>query len=143
MNTRTSPLTNGLNNPLMIENKLQDEAGNKIIVEQSGKLFLKLNTEKNKRLLGQIMPARVFKVVRDRERHLFLKNRSYGFNYHILSNAKKFDTILLSDQFEVWKIPITFILENGQFLFFKQQGFEKQIFITLEQLKQFKKIPSF
>ncbi|MBK7362665.1 MAG: hypothetical protein IPJ01_10255 [Micavibrio sp.] len=38
-------------------------------------------------------------------------------------------------------IPVKFILENGKFLFFKEQGFEKQIFVSLEQLAEFKITP--
>ena len=56
---------------------------------------------------------------------------------------KQFNTIRLQDEFNRWTIPLQYILENGEFLFFKEQGFEKQIFISLNKIEQFKKKQSY
>ena len=117
-----------------------DENGNGIIVEKNGN-FLSVSLqlkEKKSRNIGTIDSERwILSVKRIREKHLFRKNQSYGFNFYVLDNAKKFDQIYLSDEHNNWLIPRKFILENGVFLNFKELGFERQIFITLEKLKEF------
>lgn len=129
-----------------------DECGNALLCVSNGKrikLILKLiseqtPTKKKSRRLGIINKAvKTFYIRRKRERHLFLKTNSYGFNYKILSEALLFDKIRLIDDVAEWLIPKKFILEEGKFLFFKSEGFEKQIFITLDQMEQFKKEPKF
>ena len=125
-----------------ITKQISDSAGNKIIASNNGdriKVVLKLNTEIRSRLLGYInIKSKSIKIIRKKEVHLLYKNNSYGFNHTLLADAKTFDKILLKDELNSWKIPTKFILENGKFLFFKEQGFEKQIFVSLEQLNQFK-----
>lgn len=129
-----------------------DECGNALLCINNGKrikLILKLiseqtPTKKKSRRLGVINKAvKTFYIRRKRERHLFLKTNAYGFNHKILSEALLFDKIRLIDDVAEYLIPKKFILEQGKFLFFKSEGFEKQIFITLEQMEQFRKQPKF
>lgn len=78
-------------------------------------------------------------VKRVRDKHLFRKFNAYGFNDYVLRNQTTFDWIRLSDdEGNHWKIPVTFISEYGKFLNFKQQGFELQRFVSLEQIEQFR-----
>lgn len=125
-----------------ITKQIADNVGNKIIASNNGsriKVLLKLNSEIRSRLLGYInIKSKSIKIIRKKEVHLLQKNNSYGFNHTLLLDAKRFDKILLKDEINSWKIPTQFILDNGKFLFFKEQGFEKQIFVSLEQLNQFK-----
>lgn len=125
-----------------ITKQIADNVGNKIIASNNGsriKVLLKLNSEIRSRLLGYInIKSKSIKIIRKKEVHLLQKNNSYGFNHTLLLDAKRFDKILLKDEINSWKIPTQFILDNGKFLFFKEQGFEKQIFISIEQLNQFK-----
>lgn len=122
-------------------NVFSDEFGNKIIAEdiQIGqKLSLKLISETKQRFLGLTdLKNKKFIIKRDRKRHLFRNGNAYGFNHHILSNTKRFNKIMLSDNFDTWEIPVSYILEKGFFLNFKQQGFERQIFISLDDIKNF------
>jgi hypothetical protein len=122
--------------------QVADNVGNKIIASSNGtriKVLLKLNSEIRSRLLGYInIKSKSIKIIRKKEVHLLQKNNSYGFNHTLLNDAKTFNKILLKDELNAWKIPTQFILDNGKFLFFKEQGFEKQIFISIEQLNQFK-----
>jgi len=122
--------------------QVADNVGNKIIASSNGtriKVLLKLNSEIRSRLLGYInIKSKSIKIIRKKEVHMLQKNNSYGFNYTLLNDAKTFNKILLKDELNAWKIPTQFILDNGKFLFFKEQGFEKQIFISIEQLNQFK-----
>jgi hypothetical protein len=126
---------------------VNDGMGNEIIVIHNNNLLtlsLKLSGEKSSRELGFIdMRNRKLHVKRKREKHLFKKNSSYGFNHKLLNDAKHFDTIVLQDEYLMWEIPREFILKNGSFLHFKSDGFERQIFIPLEKIKQFTKSSSF
>ena len=125
-----------------VTKQISDSAGNKIIASNNGdriKVLLKLNTELRSRLLGYVnIKSKSIKIIRKKEVHLLHKNNSYGFNHTLLNDAKTFNKILLKDELNSWKIPTQFILDNGKFLFFKEQGFERQIFISMEQINQFK-----
>lgn len=122
-----------------------DIDGNKVIWKSTDKqigLFLKLKSEKRRREVGHVTKStRTLFIRRDRNKHLYYTLNAYGFNQFILKRAKHFDWIKLSDEKADYKIPRTYILENGQHLKFSDQkhgGFELQLFITLEQLEQFK-----
>ena len=122
---------------------ISDEVGNLVIVKNNGKriiLTLKLVSETRFRKLGIVnLAQKSFEVKRKREKHLFRKLYSYGFNSKLLHDAKMFNTVRLSDETCRWTIPVSFILENGTYLNFKGQGFETQIFINLDKIEQFKK----
>lgn len=129
------------NNELTIRKFFIDTTGlNYLIIKQNDKLislYLKLGKLKQ-RFIGTVTKStKTFEVRRKRGKHLHIKSNSYGFNYHALDNKKSFDTVRLSDEISDWKIPVNFILENGSFLYFKEQGFEKQIFVSLEQIEQY------
>jgi hypothetical protein len=123
-------------------NSLTDENGNKLLIKNNSVrlvLYLKLKSESKSRKLGIVnLDQKVFEVKRVRAKHLFRKNQSYGFNHKLLDEAKLFDKIRLKDDFQEWLIPKNFILENGDFLYFKNNGgFERQIFIELDKIKEF------
>ncbi len=75
--------------------------------------------------------------------HLHRISNSYGFNYQLLDEAKKFDFVRIIAADAEYKIPRTEILSKGSFLFFKEQGFERQIFVKLEELNNFKRPEKF
>jgi hypothetical protein len=121
-----------------------DESGNLILIKNNGVrliLTLKLKSETKGRRLGIVnIDRKTFEVKRKREKHLFIKNQSYGFNHKLLIDATKFDKIRLSDEKNEWLIPKDYILNNGSFLHFKSSGgFERQIFIELDKLKEFER----
>lgn len=122
---------------------LSDDYGNLLITKNNGKrilLTLKLVSEKKFRRIGTInLEQRVIDIRRKRSKHLFNRNESYGFNYKLLADAKLFDNIRLTDEHQTWKFPKQFVLDEGSFLHFKKEGFERQIFVTLQQLSQYTK----
>ncbi len=124
---------------------LSDSYGNCIIGKNNSKriiVSLKLTTETKHRRLGVInLAQKSINITRKRSKHLYRKMNSYGFNDALLRNTKHFDTIRLSDEYECWKIPVIFILEYGEYLHHLQQGFERQRFVSLVQLHQFKVNP--
>lgn len=122
---------------------ISDDYGNNVIVKNNGAriiVSLKLRSESRSRRIGTInITTKTMVVKRVREKHLFQKNRSYGFNHKILIEAKKFDKVRLTDDHNEWLIPVEFILKNGSFLHFMKEGFEKQIFIQLSVISEFER----
>jgi hypothetical protein len=121
---------------------LTDENGNQLIIKSNNVrliLYLKLKAETKSRKLGVVnLEQKVFEVTRNRAKHLFRKNQSYGFNHKLLDEAKLFDNVRLKDDIQEWLIPKSYILENGNFLHFKNNGgFERQIFIELDKIQEF------
>jgi len=121
-----------------------DEYGNLVLIKNNGVrlvISLKLMSETKSRRLGIVnIATRTFQVKRDRLKHLFRKNESYGFNHKLLADAISFDKIRLSDQINEWLIPKEYILNNGSFLHFKNNGgFERQIFIELDKITEFQR----
>lgn len=125
---------------------VSDEFGNLLISRTNGKrvlISLKLVAEKRPRKIGTINIAqKTIDMERVRNKHLFRKSNSYGFNHNLLKKTLLFDKVRLRDDQNEWLIPKDFILENGHFLNFKNQGgFELQIFLPLEMMEQFKRNP--
>lgn len=118
----------------------QHEDGSQIIARRYKEvvtLHLQLVGQRERKLGRIILKDRVFQVIRKRDKHLFWKKMAYGFNHYVLLHSKLFDTIHLKDEKYDWAVPRKWILENGQFLTFKNQGFERQLFVSLEDLTPF------
>lgn len=125
----------------MKSNSIQDIHGNTVTTKNDGKVihvFLQLKDDEKEKNIGFITEDdQTFHITRKRDKHLFRKASAYGFNHMVLEKTKRFYNIRLTDEFNVWLIPVKFILGSGFFLNFLEQGFERQIFVTLEQLKKF------
>ncbi len=122
-----------------VKRTIKDDNGNSIIIENKTgtiNIYISLKGENKRRKVGSVNEkSRTIKIKRNRGRHLFRKNNSYGFNYYILSTATKFDFVHLKDDFLECKIPVSTILKIGSFLHFKNSGFEKQIFLSLSEIE--------
>lgn len=110
---------------------------------QSNDKLIKLNLmlyNSEPRFIGTITKStRTIEMRRKMSVHLFRKANAYGFNEYILKNSKTFDTIRLRDDAgNDWKIPKQFILDNGRYLNFKEQGYELQLFVPLEMLEPYR-----
>jgi len=121
-----------------------DEKGEDLLIVKSTDtrraLYLKLLSETKKRLIGTVTRStKTIHFKRKRSIHLFQKTQSYAFNDWILRNQNTIDWINLSDDCGGnWKIPVKYVLENGEYMKFSKTGFELQRFVTLENLEQFK-----
>lgn len=117
-----------------------DYFGNSLIAEKKGnhlEVYLKL-AHKFKRHIGTVnIQERVMHTKRKRSKHMLLATLSYGFNNHLVRNAKSFDHILLTDEEGSYKIPREIIIDEGSYFYFKTTGFEKQIFLKIERIKEF------
>lgn len=102
--------------------------------EKDGYLYITLHLKGKKagRNIGRVRLAdRVLEVNRKRDKHLMLKANAYGFNEYVLREAKKFDKIELKDDYGTYLFSRQLVLDMGKYLHFKEEGFEKQIFLSL------------
>lgn len=124
-----------------------DEQGNHFVTRESGNvltIFLKLNNETREREIGKVfLKERILEIKRNREKHLFRKNKSYGFNEHVIKTGKTFDKIQLSDEQNTYLFNKELILTKGSYLHFKDLGFEKQLFLPLSEMENFTSKPIF
>lgn len=121
---------------------INDDGKNYLQIKSNDKIIqLKLCLENFKpRLIGTVTKStRTIDMKRVRLKHLHWKTNSYGFNDFVLRNQNSIDWVRLSDDLgNHWKIPVSYILEKGTYLHFKQEGFELQRFVSLENLEQFR-----
>jgi hypothetical protein len=102
--------------------------------EKDGFLYITLHLKGKKagRNIGRVRLAdRVLEVSRKRDKHLMLKANAYGFNEYVLREAKRFDKIELTDEYGTYLFSRQLALDMGKYLHFKEEGFEKQIFLSL------------
>lgn len=102
--------------------------------EKDGYLYITLHLKGKKagRNIGRVRLAdRVLEVSRKRGKHLMLKANAYGFNEYVLREAKRFDKIELTDEYGTYLFSRQLVLDMGKYLHFKEEGFEKQIFLSL------------
>ena len=125
----------------MIKRSNPDEQGNYFQVEEKNgwlTVKLKLSKENTLRQLGKVeLKTKTLELKRSKEKHLFRKNDSYGFNEHFIRTAKTFDKIQLYDDDGTYVFPKNIILEKGSYLHFKSIGFERQLFLPLSEIKKF------
>jgi hypothetical protein len=124
-----------------------DEQGNHFVTKESGNVLticLKLNNETREREIGKVfLKERILEIKRNREKHLFRKNKSYGFNEHVVKTSKTFDKIQLSDEQNTYLFNKELILQKGSYLHFKDLGFEKQLFLPISEIEKFIITPIF
>lgn len=115
----------------------EDKYGNEISIGETGKIFLKLKSEDRTREIGdlRIVEDKVYYLKISKEKYIFLKLNAWGINEFILSNLQEDDIVIIKTEKQTYESTIKNILENGQYYFFKKQGFEKQIFLPLEKWK--------
>jgi hypothetical protein len=124
---------------------IEDKFGNRIIVNRNNQrltVSIQLaNTALNPKpkYIGDIdMTIRTLIVKRSRIKHLLINRNAYGLNHKLITEATRFDTVRIIDEFATWNIPREYIVEHGHPLLFTKYCHELQIFITLEQIEQFK-----
>ena len=100
---------------------------------------LLLNRGQTRKIAVINMSTKTLYVKRSTKPHLHRKMNSFGFNYEIISNQIfPFDQVHLTvDKKKKYLISRSFIIENGQFLHHKKEGFELQIFLDINFLNQF------
>lgn len=126
-------------------NKRSDSEGNMLIVKQEPlyknyKIYLSLVKEGNReRLIGEVdTENQVLLVKRDKSKHFHLKSHSYGFNREVIFRMAVFKFVLIEetvgDAIHYYMIRDKYIIEHGQRLFFREQGFELQVFLDYHHI---------
>jgi len=124
---------------------LQDNFGNVIIVENNKRrisVYLRLASERHRRLIGHIDPKYLtLHIERELSKHLLKKANAFGINNTLLQKSKTFNYICLheTDTDQIYIFDKQWAIDNGTYLFFKQEGFEKQIFLNRDHLQQWRK----
>jgi len=107
------------------------------ITFKNGKIYLYLPNAKykNKRCLGKIS-NRVLYQKKSKEKHLFRKTNSIGFNFDLINRGgAEFDLINVTlDFISLWCSRAS-ILRYGTILNFSKTGLEKQVFLNLNFFK--------
>ncbi len=99
-------------------------------------VHLKLEKDKFVRRLGIIEDDR-FIVYREKAKHLMKVNNSYGFSYEVINQLHQFKGIRFVDVYDeegMFRLTIEDIKIDGTFLHFKEEGFEKQIFVPIDRI---------
>lgn len=109
--------------------------------EKDGFLYITLHLKGSKRgrAIGRVRLAdRVLEVERKRSKHLMNKANAYGFNEYVIRAAKKFDRIELQDEYGTYLFPRQLVIDMGKYLHFKEEGFERQLFLSLNIISNHK-----
>lgn len=109
--------------------------------ERDGFIYITLHLKGKKaaRNIGRVRLAdRVLEVTRKRDKHLMRKANAYGFNEYVLREAKRFDKIELTDEYGTYLFSRQLVLDMGRYLHFKEEGFEKQMFLSLNIINNHK-----
>ena len=127
-----------------------DKFGNLFIVNRSNvysqryiDLYLKLINEKYRRHIGSINVNNAqLHIHRSKKKHLLNKANAYGFNYYVLSEGTTFEDVVSHEEEteKIFKVNKKFLLSSAFFLHFKEQGFERQVFISREWLEHYEVI---
>lgn len=115
------------------------DSKNNIWFKDEESIYLKLADESKNRLLGKVKGDTFF-VKRVREKHLFKKNESYGFSINIIEQLNV-DYIELYEDSGVFKFPVDVLRQFGDYLHFKDEGFERQLFLPLLIIDKYRYTP--
>lgn len=111
---------------------ISDAQGNKLHLV-NGSLYLLINGETKK--IGTISTdketGKKVLVKKCNTNHIFRKNDSWGINLNSLNFLGNDDIVRItySQESETYELTKKQLLEKGDFLWFKEIGFEKQIFV--------------
>lgn len=110
-----------------------DTDGNRLYAE-NGNVYLALIKERCRKIATIDKPNKV--VIMEREgKHLLRKADAYGFNYELIKKIPTDYKIRLHTPEGVFMLTPEKILA-GSFLWFKNTGFERQIFLTRQTIQK-------
>jgi hypothetical protein len=112
-----------------------DKMGNRLIIEGNGNITLKLASESKDRKIGNFLKSEGNTVYfkRAHVKNIFNKTNAWGLHWELLGSLRPYDFINIKDNFgcSYW-ITVKDAKEHGDFLHFKGEGFEKQLFVPIE-----------
>lgn len=119
---------------------MHDSDGNKLRLRRDG-VFLKLSNETRTRKILSFRGGAVIHFVK--KKNLFREGELVGFNYHalhmVLDAFPRIVDILVRIGQKTYKVDPAEVLEKELFLYFKNQGFERQVFYPLKEMRTINK----
>jgi len=114
------------------------EDGNNKLIYNNGNIILDLNGKK--RNIGYITGKKndwTLVLTRNRKDHMMRVNNSYGICYDLLVHCRQagIEKLKIVDDIEEFNVPLNYAIDKGKFMHFLKQGFEKQLFIELPDLR--------
>lgn len=121
------------------DNLIKDKFGNTLKIESSGRILLNLAKESRTRNIG----------IYDKNNKIFYKYikkenffrstipKSIGFCNNLFLIISKDVKVIIKElnSKNQYISTVERILNNGKFFFFKEQGFEKQLFVTIDKFR--------
>lgn len=104
-----------------------------IYITPSREVRLSLPNQKPRNIGWLSEDGQTFHTQRNPAKHYYRNSDSYGFNYELLRDGSFFFVNVHLPFGEVLQTTRNHILNKGFFLFFKQQGYEKQKHLALTQ----------
>jgi hypothetical protein len=107
-------------------------------LETNATVYLRLKSDKRARLLGNVdFATKTFFCKRSMAKHYHYQVKGFGFNWTILNDSYlNIENIhLLVDDKDRYVFKKDLITRYGNFLNFKQQGFELQKFLKFQLIK--------
>ena len=86
-----------------------------------------------RRYLGCFVSGNYHKTGLCRETHMQrLPVKAYGFNYELIKRIPDGKYIQVEDDYDTYRIPAGFVKKHSQYMHFKKQGFELQLFVPIK-----------
>ena len=113
---------------------ITDQAKNSLQAENDGTLYLALASEKRRRGIGQLIKksGKTHYLKKVREEHRFRKTDSWGIHWEVMNKLDEESYIGVRTELGIYRIKVSEAKEKGEFLWFKNEGFERQFFIPVE-----------
>jgi hypothetical protein len=119
---------------------VKDEDNNRVYTEHKGSwlaVMLEMRNKPAKQIAKLTTDSLLIK--KDRNKHLFRRNNSYGLNRLLLTNLPSdITTVIISDEKGVYKIPLQTILKDPETINFDLQGYEPQVLVKIDLIEKFK-----
>jgi hypothetical protein len=112
-------------------NQVFDKYGNELTCKD-GRVFLRLNGTSRSRCLG-VISGETFYTQRKTEAHLMRTLEDIGFNWHLIKRGTFNKVVVEISDGRILRTTREHILQCGSTKFFKNQGFELQIFLPINQ----------
>lgn len=125
-------MTDALSQPQQIRMIYSDVSGS-LFVKQTGEVILKLNSEKRTRNLGFIKENErgvLSYYKHENEKDVFRKLNAWSINYNVLQYLPYGNSMInFKTELQIYRITKDKALKMGSFMFFKNSGIEKKIYV--------------
>lgn len=107
----------------------EDDTGNRMVFD-SGKIYQQQPGESRPRFLGYVKEDNggINYIKHEQEKNIMRKNNSWSIHFEILKHV---DHVVFKTTSKTYRIDRDTALDEGQFLHFKESGYERKIYVPL------------